>query len=65
MLIFYEPWGSQMNPNVSQVITEILIMARKLQEISASSGKEKEIFEILFRIGEAAYAGMTELKRDE
>ena len=54
-----------MNPNVSQVITEILIMARKLQEISASSGKEKEIFEALFRIGEAAYAGMTELKRDE
>jgi hypothetical protein len=40
-------------------------MARKLQEISASSGKEKEIFEGLFRIGESAYAGMTELKRDE
>lgn len=54
-----------MNPQVSQVITEILIMARKLQEISASSGKEKEIFEHLSRIGEAAYNGMTELKRDE
>lgn len=54
-----------MSPNVSQAIVEILIMARKLQEISASSGQEKEIFEGLFRIGEAAYSGMTELKRDE
>jgi hypothetical protein len=64
-LTFYELWGNQMNPNVSQAIVEILIMARKLQEISASSNQEKEIFEGLFRIGEAAYAGMTELKRDE
>jgi hypothetical protein len=54
-----------MNPNVSQVITEILIMARQLQEVSASSGKEKEIFEGLFRIGQAAYAGMSEIKRDK
>jgi hypothetical protein len=54
-----------MNPQLSQVITEILIMARKLQEISAGTGREKEIFEGLFRIGESAYAGMTELKRDE
>lgn len=54
-----------MNLNVSQAIVEILIIARKLQEISASSGKEKEIFEGLFRIGEAAYSGMTELKKGE
>jgi hypothetical protein len=54
-----------MNPQVSQAIVEILIMARQLQETSASSGKEKEIFESLLRIGEAAYAGMTELKKGE
>jgi hypothetical protein len=54
-----------MNPNVSQAIVEILIMARKLQEISASSDQEKEIFEYLFRIGQTAYAGMSELKRDK
>jgi hypothetical protein len=54
-----------MNEKVSQAIVEILIMARKLQEVSASSGQEKEIFDRLFWIGEAAYAGMTELKLGE
>jgi len=54
-----------MTPNVSQAIVDILILARQLQEVSASSGKEKEIFEGLFRIGQAAYAGMAEIKRDK
>ena len=54
-----------MNPNLSQAIVEIILMARRLQEISASSEMEKEIFEELFRIGETAYAGMAEIKRDE
>ena len=54
-----------MNPNLSQMITEIMILARQLQEISAGSDQEKEIFKYLFRIGQTAYAGMSELKRDE
>jgi hypothetical protein len=42
-----------MNENVSQVITEILIMARKLQEeIQCWQREGEEIFESLFRIGE-------------
>jgi hypothetical protein len=54
-----------MSPNVSQAIVDILILARQLQEVSASSDREKEIFEGLFRIGQAAYSGMSELKRDK
>jgi hypothetical protein len=54
-----------MSPKLAQSIVEILLMARRLQEISASDGQEKAIFEELFSIGEAAYAGMAEIKRDE
>jgi hypothetical protein len=54
-----------MNVKVAEVIVDLLIMARQLQNVSADSGQEKEIFELLFRIGETAYAGMAELKRDK
>ena len=54
-----------MNVKVAEVIVNLLLISRELQHVSAESGKEKEIFGLLFRIGEAAYTGMAELKRDE
>jgi hypothetical protein len=54
-----------MTPNVSQAIVDILIEARKLQETSASSNQEKEIFKGFFRISQLAYEGIKDLQRDE
>jgi hypothetical protein len=54
-----------MSEKVAEVIVDLLIMARELQHVSAESDQEKKIFEMLFRIGETAYAGMSELKRDK
>ena len=54
-----------MNPNLSQAITEIMILARQLQEVSAGSDRDKEIFEHLFKIGQTVNAGMQEIKRDK
>jgi hypothetical protein len=53
-----------MNVKVAEMIVNLMIMAKELQHVSASSDQEKEIFELLFRIGETAYAGMAELKRN-
>jgi hypothetical protein len=54
-----------MNPDVAQAIVDLLIMARKLQEISAAGGQEKPIFEAMFRIAQTAHAGMAALQRDK
>jgi hypothetical protein len=43
----------------------LLIKARELQEVSASSGQEKRIFELLFEIAHTEHAGMAALTRDK
>jgi hypothetical protein len=54
-----------MNVKVAEVMVDLLIDAKKLQEISASSGQEKQIFELLFEVAQAAHAGMAALTRNE
>jgi hypothetical protein len=54
-----------MNVKVAEVLVDLLIKARKLEEVSASSGQEKRIFELLFEIAHTAHAGMAALTRDK
>ena len=54
-----------MNVKVAEVMVDLLIKARELQEVSASSGQEKRIFELLFEIAHTAHAGMAALTRNE
>jgi hypothetical protein len=54
-----------MNVKVAEVMVDLLIKARELQEISASSGQEKQIFELLFQIAQTAHAGMAALTSEK
>jgi hypothetical protein len=54
-----------MNITVAEVLVDLLIKARKLQEVSADHGREKEIFELLFEVAQAAHAGMAALTNDK
>ena len=54
-----------MNVKVAEVLVDLLIKAGKLQEVSADHGREKEIFELLFEMAQAAHAGMAALTRNE
>lgn len=54
-----------MNVKVAEVMVNLLIKARELQEVSADHGREKEIFELLFKVAQAAHAGMAALTRNE
>jgi hypothetical protein len=54
-----------MNVKVAEVMVDLLIKARELQEISASSGQEKQIFELLFTIAHTAHAGMAALASEK
>jgi hypothetical protein len=54
-----------MNVKVAEVMVDLLVDARKLQEISASSGQEKQIFELLFQIAQTAHAGMAALTSEK
>jgi hypothetical protein len=50
-----------MNPLVAQRIVEILIAARKLQEVSAGHGSDKEALELLYKISWLGYIGSMEM----
>jgi len=54
-----------MNIKVSEVLVDLLIKARKLQEVSADYGREKQVFELLFEVAQAAHAGMAALTNDK
>jgi hypothetical protein len=54
-----------MNITVAEVLVDLLIKARKLQEVSADHGREKEIFELLFQVAQSAHAGMAALTNDK
>ena len=54
-----------MNVKVAEVLVDLLIKATKLQEVSAESGKEKQIFELLFAIAHTAHAGMAALASEK
>ena len=54
-----------MNVKVAEVMVDLLIKVRELQQVSASSGQEKQIFELLFQIAQSAHAGMAALTSDE
>jgi hypothetical protein len=55
----------KMNVKVAEVMVDLMVKTRELQEISASSGQEKKIFELLFAIAHTAHAGMAALARDK
>lgn len=54
-----------MNVKVAEVLVDLLIKARQLQEVSADHGQEKRIFELLFEVAQAAHVGMAALTRDK
>jgi hypothetical protein len=54
-----------MNIKVAEVLVDLLIKVRQLQEVSADHGQEKRIFELLFEVAQAAHAGMAALTRNE
>jgi hypothetical protein len=47
-----------MNTTLAEVIVELQIAARQLQETSASSGQEKAIYNQLLRIAQLTITGM-------
>jgi hypothetical protein len=54
-----------MNEMVALRIVEIMIAARKLQEISASYGSDEKVSEALWHICNLAYSGMMEMQRND
>jgi hypothetical protein len=48
-----------MNTTLAEVIVDLMVAARKLQETSASSGQEKAIYNQLLRIAQLAITGMS------
>jgi len=54
-----------MNIKVAEVLVDLLIKARELQQVSADYGQEKRVFELLFEIAQSAHAGMAALTNDE
>jgi hypothetical protein len=54
-----------MNIKVAEVLVDLLIKARKLQEVSADYGQEKRVFELLFEVAQSAHAGMAALANEK
>ena len=48
-----------MNTTLAQVIVDLMVAARMLQETSASSGQEKAIYDQLLNIAQLAITGMS------